>query len=153
MRRLFGVGSSLAALLAVSAAPAVADATYHSAHILLTPTAGTSEGSGFVQNAHANGPNVYAHEQYQLRHADPGQSYQVTLHVYVGDPSCTGTADLDLATAVLTTNAAGNGSGSAVFTPTDAAGLPKNVPHGIIWTMTAGPTRSYSSGCETVVLD
>jgi hypothetical protein len=27
------------------------------------------------------------------------------------------------------------------------------VPHGIVWTMTAGPGMGYSSGCETVVLD
>jgi hypothetical protein len=146
--------AALVSLAAVSAAPAMADGTYHSAHIVLSPMAGTTSGSGFVENAHANGPNVYAHEQYQLRGATPGTVYQVTLHVYLGDTSCQGAADADLPTTQLTTNAAGNAAGSKVFTPTDAAGLPKNVPHGIVWTMTeVGGSTGYTSGCETVVLD
>jgi hypothetical protein len=136
---------------ALSPTSAVADATYHSAHVALLPTAGTNGGSGFVENAHANGPNIYAHEQYQLQHATPGTSYQVTLHISVLDPTCSSAAT-DLPTVVLTTNAAGNAAGSAVFTPADAAGLPKG-SHGIIWTMSAGPGMSYTSGCETVVLD
>lgn len=131
---------------------AFADATYHSTHIALLPTAGTNGGSGFVENIHADGPNVYAHEQYQLQHAAPQASYQVTLHIHVGDPTCKGAA-VDLPSAVLTTNTAGNASGSKVFTPADASGLPKGVPHGIIWTVSAGPGRTYASGCETVVLD
>ena len=40
-----------------------------------------------------------------------------------------------------------------VFAPVDAAGLPTNVPHGIVWTMSADDGTSYTSGCETVVLD
>ena len=153
MRRSQLVGTAAALGVALAPAPALADATYHSAHIVLSPIAGTPGGSGFVQNAHANGPNVYAHEQYQLRHASPGATYQVTLHIYVADTGCEGAADLALPTAQLTTNPAGNAAGSAVFTPTDAAGLPKNVPHGIIWTMTAADGTGYTSGCETVVLD
>jgi hypothetical protein len=145
---------TVAVMCATTLSPtgAAADATYHSAHIVLLPDAGTQGGSGFVENAHANGPNVYAHEQYQLRDAAPGTSYQVALHVYVGDPGC-GVAALDLPTAVLVTNAAGNAAGYAVFTPADAAGLPKGVPHGIVWTMSAGPGAGYTSSCETVVLD
>jgi hypothetical protein len=74
------------------------------------------------------------------------------LHISVLDPTCSSAA-IDLPTAVLTTNAAGNAAGSKVFTPADASGLPKGVPHGIIWTMSAGSGMSYTSGCETVVLD
>jgi len=70
----------------------------------------------------------------------------------VGDPACKGAA-FDLPSALLTTNAAGNAAGSKVFTPADASGLPKGVPHGIIWTVSAGLGMSYASGCETVVLD
>lgn len=131
---------------------ASADATYHSTHIALLPTAGTTGGSGFVENIHPDGPNVYAHEQYVLRHAAPGTSYQVTLHIDVGDPTCR-SASVDLPSAVLRTNTAGNAAGSKVFTPADAAGLPKGVPHGIVWTVSAGQGRSYASGCERVVLD
>lgn len=153
MRRSLLVGTAVALGVALAPAPALADGTYHSAHIVLSPITGTTGGSGFVENAHANGPNVYAHEQYQLRQATPGATYQVTLHIYVADPTCQGAADLALPTAQLTTNAAGNAAGSAVFTPADAAGLPKNVPHGIVWTMTAANGTGYTSGCETVVLD
>lgn len=153
MRSSLRMGAAVALVAVLAPAPALADGTYHSAHILLHPAAGTpAGGSGFVQNAHANGPNVYAHEQYQLRHAAPGTTYQVTLHVSVGDPTCGGTP-VELPTARLSTNAAGNAAGSAVFTPADAGPLPKNVPHGIIWTMSAGAGKTYTSDCETVVLD
>jgi hypothetical protein len=150
---LLVTAAALTTLAAVSTAPAVADGTYHSAHILLAPAAGTSAGSGFVENAHANGPNVAAHEQYQLRGAMADTDYQVTLHLYLTSPTCTGAADFNLDSAVLTTNAAGNAAGKAVFTPTDAAPLPKGVPLGVVWTVSAGPTSTYTSGCETVVLD
>ncbi len=152
MRRTLLIAVAIMVAAALSSTGAAADATYHSAHILLLPDAGTQGGTGVVENAHANGPNVYAHEQYQLRHAAPGTSFQVALHVYVGDPACGGAA-IALPTAALRTNAAGNAAGSAVFTPADAAGLPKAVPHGIVWTMTAESGVGYTSGCETVVLD
>lgn len=155
MRRSLLFGAVVALVAALGPAPAQADATYHSAHIVLSPIAGTTGGSGFVENAHANGPNVYAHEQYQLRQATPGTAYQVTLHIYVGDTTCQGAADANLDSAQLTTNAAGNAAGSAVFTPLDLenSGLPRNMPHGVIWTMTAGNGTGYTSGCETIVLD
>lgn len=152
MRKSLFVAALVTMGVALSPTSALADTTYHSAHISLLPTASTNGGSGFVENAHANGPNIYAHEQYQLQHAAPGTSYQVTLHIYVGDPACKGAA-FDLPSALLRTNAAGNAAGSKVFMPADASGLPKGVPHGIIWTMSAGPGMSYASGCETVVLD
>jgi hypothetical protein len=153
MRRSLLVGAVVALIAALSPAHAQADATYHSTHIVLSPITGTTGGSGFVENAHANGPNVYAHEQYGLRHATPGTTYQVVLHIYMGDTACQGAADLVLPSAELATNAAGNAAGSAVFTPEDAAGLPKGVPHGVIWTMTAANGTGYTSGCETIVLD
>jgi hypothetical protein len=43
-------------------APALADAVYHSRHIELLPVGGTPLRSGFVENIHANGPNVFARE-------------------------------------------------------------------------------------------
>lgn len=137
----------------MSPVAASADATYHSTHIVLSPTPGTSGGSGFVENAHADGPNVYAHEQYHLQHAAADTSYTVTLHIYGPDTTCSAVSPQDLISTVLTTNAAGNASGKHVFKPEDAAGLPKGVPLGIIWTMSAGAGRTYTSSCQTVVLD
>ena len=137
----------------MSPVAATADATYHSTHVVLSPTPDTSGGSGFVENIHANGPNIYAHEQYHLQHAAAGTAYTVTLHIYGPDTTCTSATPTDLDSAVLTTNAAGNASGAHVFTPEDAAQLPKGVPLGVIWTISAGAGKTYASGCETIVLD
>ena len=137
----------------MSPVTATADATYHSTHILLSPAPGTSGGSGFVENVHADGPNVYAHEQYHLQHAAAHTSYTVTLHIYGPDTTCSAASPVDLDSAVLTTNGAGNASGARVFTPADAAVLPKGVPLGITWTMSAGQGQTYTSTCQTVVLD
>jgi hypothetical protein len=147
----------LAALLftgaAMSPVAASADATYHSTHVPLAPAPGTSGGSGFVENVHADGPNVYAHEQYHLQGATANTSYTVTLHIYGPDTTCAAGPLVDVVSAVLTTNTAGSASGSHVFAPGDAAALPKHVPLGIIWTMGAGPGDTYTSTCQTVVLD
>lgn len=152
MRRSALVAALVVAGAVLAPAGAVADGTYSSPPIILEPVDGTSGGHGQVENVHANGPVVYAHEQYQLRGARPGTSYLVTLRIYVGDPSCATTPAV-LTAATLTTNGAGNAAGKRVFTPDEAAGLPKNVPHGIVWTMSAGAGATYRSGCEAVVLD
>ncbi len=126
-----------------------ADATYHTTRIALSSTSG---GYGVVVNAHTNGPVVYAHEQYQLRGATPGINYQVTLHIFAFNTTCSGDPVANIDSALLTTNAAGNANGDHVFTPADAAGLAGS--SGVIWTMTpsnGGPV--FSSGCEVVTLD
>ena len=71
-----------AALAALALVPAAAgDAVYHSQHVTLIPVAANEVGSGFVENIHANGPNVYAHEQYALKGALPSTDYVVWIHV------------------------------------------------------------------------
>jgi hypothetical protein len=135
--------------VALFPALAWADATYHTTRISLSSSSG---GYGVVVNAHANGPVVYAHEQYQLRGATPGVSYQVTLHIYAFNTTCAGNPDANIDSAVLTTNAAGNANGDHFFVPADAAGLAGS--SGVIWTMTpsdGGPV--FTSGCEVVTLD
>jgi hypothetical protein len=62
--RLVRLGSRLLVASVVCGlwvAPASADSSYHTGHIALSPTAGAPLTSGFVQNIHANGKNVYAH--------------------------------------------------------------------------------------------
>ncbi|QNN51808.1 hypothetical protein [Nocardioides mesophilus] len=137
----------------MSPVAASADATYHSTHIVLSPSPGTSGGSGFVENIHANGPNIFAHEQYHLQHATADTSYTVTLHIYGPDTTCSAALPQDVEAATLTTNAAGNASGRHVFSPQDAAVLPKGVPLGVIWTMSAGADQTYTSSCQTIILD
>src|SRR5207244_2835152 len=83
---------------------------------------GASIRSVFVENMHADGPNVYAHEQYVLNGGEPGTTYQVVLMIFPGDPTCSGNP-IVIPTASLRTNAAGNGTAYHVFTPEDAGGL------------------------------
>jgi hypothetical protein len=151
MRRSRRLAAVLVAFgVALLPATAWADATYHTTRISLTSSAG---GYGVVVNAHANGPMVYAHEQYQLRGAMSDASYQVTLHIFAFNPTCAGgVPDAVIDSAVLTTNGVGNANGKHVFTPSDAAGLAGS--SGVIWTMTpVGGGPILSSGCEVVTLD
>jgi|SRR5512133_2156677 hypothetical protein len=154
MRRVLAV--MVAAVLGVGlmVAPALADATYHSSHIQLFPVGGTPLRSGFVENIHANGPNVFAREVYVLNGAQPNTAYQVTLQIFALDPSCTGDPTAVVPTATITTNGAGNGRGEAVFRPSDVPAVLRNATHGIIWTVSdASGVVVFSSGCELVTLD
>jgi hypothetical protein len=159
MRSRFAIAASVAALtLGLAAAAALpgpaarADQVYHSAHIALHPVGGEPLRSGFVENVHANGPIVFAHEIYVLNGAEPATAYQVTLNIFVRDPTCTSSPVL-LPTAAITTNAAGNGRGDAVFRPSDVPAPLRHATHGIIWTVSDSAGVEFSSGCEVVTLD
>ncbi|HEX9122226.1 MAG TPA: hypothetical protein VF984_02535 [Actinomycetota bacterium] len=149
--RLLLAASTIAALVAWPAAAALGDATYPSQHIVLHPVADAPLRSGFVENIHPNGPNVYAHEVYVLNGASPDTTYQVTISVFVQDTSCSSTP-LQLPTATLVTNASGNAKGQVIFTPADADGL-RNATHGAIWTLSSSDGPQYQSDCSTIVLD
>jgi hypothetical protein len=131
----------------VLAASAAADAVYHATRI---PLHGIEDapGGGTVVNIHANGPVVYAHEVYLLDGAEPG-SYQVMIHIYPASQDCTGEA-LNLPTAALETNAAGNGQADVKFTPADADGL-RGLTVSAFWTA-EGPA-SYTTDCSIITLD
>jgi hypothetical protein len=133
-------------------APAAADATYHTGHIALAPVADAPLTSGFVQNIHANGPNVYAHEIYQLNGAQPNSSYQVVLSIWTTNTSCSGASTLELPTAVVVTNGAGNGLADIVFTPEDADGL-RGLTVSAMWALWNGTTATYATECEVLTLD
>jgi hypothetical protein len=153
--RLLPLGSLAVTALATAlsiVAPAGADATYHAAHINLAPVAGAPLRSGFVENIHANGPNVFAHELYQLNGAEPNTSFQVVLSIWTGNTSCSGEPTLRLPTAVVATNAAGNGLADIVFTPDDADGLRGLTVSGM-WTLSDGGSVFYATGCEVIDLD
>jgi hypothetical protein len=140
-----------AAALAVAPAPAaLADAVYHSSHIALMPVGSAPLQSGFVENIHANGPNVFAHEEYVLNGAMPNTSYTVTIHVLAG-PGCTNTL-FDLDTTTLTTNPAGNGTAEKVFTPADVDGLANSTIYAY-WTVSTGGSVTYMTACQTIHLD
>lgn len=139
------------ALLLTGTASVRADAVYHTERLTLDPVGGAS-GSGMVVNIHPNGPQVYAIERYQLRHADRGVTYQVWLHLYIGQSDCDGSPAASLPTAQIETNVAGNGSGQLVLTPEDVAGL-RGMSFPINWTVTQGLTTTHETRCTIVTLD
>jgi hypothetical protein len=152
MRRMIMTTLVVAAMAVVAGAlPAGADAVYHSQHIPLTSIDGAPLRSGYVENIHADGPNVYAHEQYVLNGAAPDTAYQVVLMIFPLDTTCSSTP-IVIATATVTTNAAGNGSAYHVFTPADADGL-RGLTVGGMWTLMNGSTAAYTTACSTVHLD
>lgn len=150
MRRL-SIPPLLALTLALAAAPVAADQVYHTERLVLEPVAGAA-GSGMVVNIHPNGPNRYAIEQYQLRHANPNSSYQITLHLYVGASDCSGAPAASLPTAVIQTNRVGNGTAQLVLTPESVAGL-RGMSFPINWTASQGATTTHQTACTTVTLD
>ena len=96
MRRIL-VFSATVVLAATFVGIAVADSVYHTERLELRGVGG-APGGGMVVNIHPNGPNVYAHEIYTLRHAVPG-TYQVSLNLFLTSLNCTGpTAALPTAT-------------------------------------------------------
>ena len=146
MYRVIAILVAAAASLVVTTS-ASADAVYHTAHVPLQAV-GNAPGGGMVMNIHANGPTVYAHEVYLLKHAAPG-SYQVTIHIYPTSQNCTGSV-LALPTATLDTNAIGNGGADVKFTPADADGL-RGLTVSAIWTV-EGPA-DYATQCSIITLD
>jgi hypothetical protein len=153
--RLVRLGSRLlvaAVVCGLWVAPAGADSTYHTGHIALSPVASAPLTLGFVQNIHANGPNVYAHEIYQLNGAEPNTSFQVVLSIWTTNTSCSGGPTLQLPTATVTTNAAGTGLADVVFTPADADGL-RGLTVSAMWTLWNGTTATYATACEVISLD
>ena len=144
--RLF-ILAATAFLAAAFVGIATADQVYHTERLELTGVGG-APGGGMVVNIHPNGPNVYAHEIYTLRHAVPG-TYQVSLNLFLTSLSCAGPTAA-LPTATLTTNASGNGRADVKFTPEDAAEI-RNMTFSISWTV-AGPA-TYVTACTVVTLD
>jgi hypothetical protein len=136
-------------MLGVLTPLAAADGVYHSQHIALLPVGPSPLQSGFVENIHANGPNVYAHEIYLLAGAGPETTYIVTLHLF-SDAGCTDEI-ATIPTATFLTNRNGNGVGQAEFTPEQAGSL-RGGTFGIEWTLTGG-TTAYQTACSTVMLD
>jgi hypothetical protein len=149
MRRILLV-VAVAALVVVPAA--AGDAVYHSQHIALIPVAAGEAGSGFVENIHADGPNIYAHEQYALMRGSPLTTYAVVIHLSApADTSCS-SPFLVFPTASLVTNVAGNGSAFHVFTPADAGPL-RGAAWRAYWTLETPAGVAYTTSCQRIVLD
>src|SRR5207245_10733455 len=74
----------------LGAGPALADGTYHTSQYAFGAVDGASIRSGFVENIHADGPNVYAHEQYVLNGGEPGTTCQDVPMRLPGAPTDSG---------------------------------------------------------------
>ena len=131
---------------------ATADDVYHSEHLTLEPVGGAPLRTGFVENIHANGPAIYAHEIYVLNGAAPNTDYEVHLMAYAFDPGCEG-APSDFGSAPLTTNRAGNGRAKRVFRPSDVPAELRDATHGIRWEVSTDGTTVYETRCTAVTLD
>ena len=147
-------------LLVAGTAPVRADAVYHTERLTLNAVGGAA-GTGMVVNVHPNGPNRYAIENYQLRHADPNATYKVWLNLYIGSANCNGAPFGSMETAQIHTNGAGNGTGQLVLTPENiaAAGLVSGMRFPINWTVTQEDPlthediRTHETLCTIVTLD
>jgi hypothetical protein len=152
-KRMIILAPILAFVVALSAGRAArADRVYHSHHYPLLPVSGAPLRNGYVENIHANGPNVYAHEVYALNGADSDASFEVSLSIWMSNTSCAGTPDLQLSTATVSTNDAGNGLAQAIFTPEQAGGL-RGHTVSAMWTLLGGDSPAYQTGCEVLTLD
>lgn len=139
----------------VPASTASADAVFHSARYELHAVDSAPLSSGFVIDIHANGPQVYAQERYQLMGALPSTTYQVTLLAYT-DLGCTG-VPLSIPETTMTTDARGNTHGSVTFTPADVAAFRNptgTATYGLAWVIgPQGQSAAYTTGCQVVSLD
>ena len=140
--------------MGLAASPVAADSTYRTERLALSPAArGGESGSGMVVNAHPNGPQIYAHEQYLLRHAAPDTTYQVYLLLGADCTSVT-TGTTGIHTGTITTNVAGNGSANKVFTFAfvDSAGI-RGMTFQAAWLVMRDGVPAYRTPCTTIALD
>ncbi len=149
MKRMTLAAAALALALPTAA---LGDAVYHSDHVEFVAVGDAPLRTGFVENIHPNGPNVFAHEVYVLNGVSPNRAYQVVLLLYPFDATCSA-APAQIATASLTTNAAGNGRADFFLAPGDIPAVLRNATHGVAWNVTAGETIAYKTDCASVTLD
>ena len=131
-----------------------ADQAYHTERLTFEPVGDAPAlRAGQVINAHSNGRQRYAHEQYLVNGATPNTTYQVMIEVYA-DPTCE-TPMFALPTALLETGANGQASANAVFVPSDVSGLAPIVV-GARWVLREGDILgdiAYQTRCTVITLD
>jgi hypothetical protein len=136
---------------ALLASNAAADKVFHTLHAPLVAVNGAPLKSGFVNDVHTNGVVNSAVEIYHLNGASPNTTYQVTILLYLFDPSCS-TAPIVFPTTTISTNGAGNGNANFKFPagpPSPLAGA----KHGILWQFTGPNGLAYETACNTLTLD
>jgi hypothetical protein len=146
MKGFMSVSVLVTALILGTAATAAADADYHSERLELTGAA-DPDFHGQVVNIHPNGPVNGALERYQVAGATPTTSYDVWIQ------SCTAGGFEDfIQTAVLVTDAHGNGQAQAAFTAEDLEPFSGSTIS-IRWALKSGDAIVYTTPCTTVSID
>jgi hypothetical protein len=159
MRRCLTISSGVVVLLLFLVATAAADQLYHSQHLELLPVGGAPLRTGFVENIHANGPQVYAHENYVLVGALANTSYQMSLFIFPTSLTCSG-PNVIVPTATFQSNDAGNAEAHAVFTTDQVTqtGL-RGTTVSAFWEVTVAGisanagTVVYRTACTQISLD
>jgi hypothetical protein len=158
-RRSIVAGLVVSGMLA-AAAPVAADQSNHTEYLVVTRTAAgaaddqPSLRAGHVVNIHAQGPQVFAIEGYELNGAAPMTDYAVVVEFYAG--SCSGAFAFPFPNGVVVpTDAAGVGHGRARITPdlVTEFGL-HDTDWGLIWDFVAPDgVVAYQSTCAQVHID
>jgi hypothetical protein len=151
-KRLWGHAFAAAALSLVAlpfvVSSAAADQAFHTTQADLAPIGSASLHSGFVNDVHASGGQIYAQERYQLNGAVADTTYSVALEIAFADATCS-VADLTVPTATFTTNTSGNGEAGFTFS------FPGPAPAQVFirWVISTGGVPQYETGCVPVTLD
>jgi len=145
----------IAILLVLTTLPtsiAAADEAYHTDYIQLQPVGDAPLREGFVNNIHPNGSQVYAHEIYELKGAQPYTTYNIFLMVYPFDTQCSAGA-ARIPTATLVTNEDGNGVGQFFLPPEGVPADWRSNTHGVRWEIKLDNSLVYDTACTAVALD
>ena len=142
-------------ILAAMVSVAAADGVYRSDHIEFYPVGDQPLRSGFVQNIHANGPQVYAVERYVLNGASPDTEFYIKPLIYLANAGCTDGFFPFPVENSISTNHVGNGTALVTLPPEAAAGL-DGLTINVRWQLLVGAADgpvAYETECAVVMLD
>lgn len=142
-------------LLTMLVSITAADGVYHSEHIAFNPVGDQPLQSGFVENIHTNGPQLYAIERYVLNGASPNTEFYIRPLVYLANAGCTdGLIPFPVENSV-STNHVGNGTTLVTLPPEAAAGL-AGLTINVRWQLVTGAPDgpvAYETDCAVITLD
>ncbi len=142
-------------ILMVFVSAVSADGVYHSDHVEYHPVGAQPLRSGFVENIHPNGPQLYAIERHALNGASPNTEYFIQPLIYLADAGCTvGLVPFPVDFSI-STNGVGNGTTLTTLPPEAAeglAGLTINVRWQLLEGAPDGPV-AYETECAVITLD
>jgi hypothetical protein len=150
-RRILVLAALSVAALLVLSTTALADQAFHTLKAPLSSVGGAPLRSGWIEDIHANGPIIGAHEGYHVTGASPNTAYQVVIQFYPGVTDCSGAA-VPLPTAPLTTNTAGNGNADWVFPGGPPGPITQNSAIWQLQLVGPGNVVAYQTTCQLVLI-